>query len=430
MQYPLSTSRGNRRSGETSPGSSLPRWPCLLPSIVVGVAPLRNLTGEPEMQDLVEGFTDRLVADLFRHCRGFSLLWIADEQRCAGGRPPQNPPDVSYLVCGSIQRGSSQDTLRTNIRISDAATADYLWAGRQEFRLEDVTEIRTEITRQISRVLHILLLRTVSHRALIGSRTELGSKECLSRATTALRGRVQAKPTVEAQSWFLAALAGEPRNFEALMGVALTCQILVSEPWWGDPRATAAASDLGREAVSMALELEPGNPRARAVQGMLYSAAGQLQEASDAFSQALAMNHRYACAHAFAGYNAALLGRAWETLPAIERAMYLDRTNRHHSIWYFFGGFAELLLEHSEVAIALLRKSLELNSSFGPAQLFLTAALSLAGRHNEASSTAESFRQQCLEYPAHAFERLWLSRSTSTVYRGQVYPIFERISAL
>ena len=111
--------------------------------------------------------------------------------------------------------------------------------------------------------------------------------------------------------------------------------------------------------------------------------------------------------------------------------MDLERTSRrHNSIWYFFGGFAELMLEHTEVAIALLRKSLELNAGFGPAQLFLMAALSLTGRQKEAVSMAGSFRQQYPEYPANAFERLWLSRSTSPVYRAQVYPIFERISAL
>ncbi len=114
--------------------------------------------------------------------------------------------------------------------------------------------------------------------------------------------------------------------------------------------------------------------------------------------------------------------------------MHLDQTDRLHSrlhsVWFFFGGFAELLLGRTEAAIALLGKSLELNDSYGAAQLFLMAALSLTGRHSEAVSMAESFRQQYPEYPAHAFEQLWLSRSASPVYRAQMYPLFERISAL
>src|SRR4029077_12636880 len=138
-------------------------------------------------------------------------------------------------------------------------------------------------------------------------------------------------------------------------------------------------------------------------------AAGQLHEAADMFGEALELDDSLAAAHAFAGYNSALLGCAWETLPAVERAMRLDSSDRRHDVWYFFGGFAELLLGSTEAAISLLRKSLERNSGFGSAQLFLMAALSLTGRHTEAASMAESFRQQYPEYPAHAFEQHWLS---------------------
>ena len=110
--------------------------------------------------------------------------------------------------------------------------------------------------------------------------------------------------------------------------------------------------------------------------------------------------------------------------------MHLDSSDRRHSVWYFFSGFAELLLGRTEAAIALLGKSLERNPSYGSAQLSLMAALSLTGRHSEAISMAKLFRQQYSEYPAHAFEQLWLWRSTSPVYRAQAYRLFERISAL
>jgi len=163
---------------------------------------------------------------------------------------------------------------------------------------------------------------------------------------------------------------------------------------------------------------------------MLYSAAGQLEEAASAIRQALAMDEGLASAHGFGGYNAALLGNAGETLPAIERAMHLDPTDRRHSIWLFFGGFAELLVGQTEAAIALLQKSLERNATYGSAQLFMMVALSLMGRHQGARLIAESFRQQYHESPANAFERLWLSRSASPVYRAQVFPLFEKIQAL
>ena len=424
----MSPWRGTQLSGE--PGKSLPQWPCLLPSIAVAVAPLRNLTGDSQQQTLVEGFTDRLVVDLYRHCRGFSFAWLASERRWTANLAPPNPSELKYLVSGSVQPGGLQGMLRVNIWILDAVTTDYLWAGRQEFRPEHLAPIQTEITRQISRVLHILLLHEASRRAAITSDAALGVRECLARAQAALKGELRAEFSAEAQQWFLAALARDPRNVEALVGLARTCQYLVSNPWWGDPRAAAAASDLGHEALAIALELEPGHALAKCIQGMLYSAAGRLQEAAHAFVQALAMDDGEAGAHGIGGYNAALLGRAWETLRAMERAMHLDQTDRRHSIFLFYGGFAELLLGRTEAAIALLCQSLKRNPSYGSAQLFLMAALSLTGLHGEAAWMAESFRQQYSESPASAFEQLWLLRSDSPVYCAQVYPLFENIRAL
>ncbi len=420
--------RGERLA-VTASGSARLTWPCLLSGIGVAVAPLRNLTGDPEQQYVVEAFTDDLVTDLLRHGRGLSLKPIADEREILGQFPGEAERGFEYVVTGSAQR-SGPGMLRVNMRITDAATAEYLWAGRHEFRPEDLAPIQTKITRRISRELHVLLLQEASRRASVTSGAEIGINECLSRAKTALRGEMRAEHTAEAQQWFLSTLARDPRNVGALTGLALTCQHLVTNPWWGDSRAAAAASDLGREAVAIALELAPGHALAKCTQGMLYSVAGQLDQAARAFEQALAMDQGLASALGWAGYNAALLGRAEETLLAIERAMSLDRTDRKHGIWFFFAGFAELLLGRADAAIELFHKSLERNPSYGCAQLFLMAALSLAGRPSEAARVAAAFREQYPEYPANAFEQLWLTRSAVTAYRAQVQPLFERIRSL
>jgi tetratricopeptide (TPR) repeat protein len=282
----------------------------------------------------------------------------------------------------------------------------------------------------------MLVLHEASRRASVTLDTEPGATEFLACANAILREELRADLSAEAQKWFLAAFARDARNVEALVGVACTCQFLVSNPWWGDPRATAAAADVGREAVATALELEPGNARAKYIQGMLYSAAGQLEEAASAFRQALAMDEALPSAHAFGGYNAALLGRAWETPQAIEQATDLNPTHAswgHHlrdSVLFFFGGFAQLLLGRRHEAVTLLQKSLGRNPTYGSAQLFLMAALSLTGRHSDATLMAESFRQLYAQSPANAFEQFWLSRSASPVYRAQVYPLFESIRGL
>jgi TolB-like protein len=401
-------------------------WPCLLSSIAVGVAPLRNLTGDAGQENLLDAFTSDLAAELTRHGRGFSLRPLAKEPANRVERPE---PDVKYLVTGSAQR-ASPGALRINVRITDAATSEYLWARRFEFGADEGAPAQAMIIRRISRELHILLLQQEVGRVVceLGAGHEIN--ECLSCAATALEGELRPDLTAEAQRWYLAALADDPRNVEALVGLARTCQELVSNPWWGDPLAASVASDLGREVVAIALNLAPGAADAHCVQGMLYSAAGKLDEAALAFEQALAMDQGLAIAHGFAAYNAAFLGSAGSTLPAIERAMRLDRADRRHSIWFFFGGFAELLIGRTDASITLLRKSLERNRSYGSARMFLIAALSPNGQYREAAEAAASFRQQYPNGPAGACEQLWVSRSRSATYRAQILPVFETIRSL
>jgi DNA-binding SARP family transcriptional activator/TolB-like protein len=419
--------RADKPSPSPGSGAANRRWPILSSTIAVGIAPVRNLTGEPGHQYLVDALTDDLVTDLIEHGRGISFKTIAGEQ--AGNRAQLSDGGFDYLLSGSAQR-SAAGVLRVNMRIMHAATAEYRWAGRLEFRLDEVGPPQTEITRRISRQLHVLALQEASRRATAGWSREVGVNECLARAAAALSGKIAPEPTAEAQSWLLGALAHDPRNVEALTGLARSCQHLVSNPWWGDPRAVAASCDLGREVVALALDLAPGHADAHCIQGMLYSASARLEDAACAFERALAADPRLGIAHGFSGYNSAFLGHAEETLPAVERAMRLDQMERHHSIWYFFGGFAEMLTGRVEHALVLLDKSLQRNARYGCAQLFQMAALSLLGRRNEAARTAALFRQQYPEYPANAFERLWLSRSSSAAYRGQIRPIFDQIRSL
>ena len=98
-----------------------------------------------------------------------------------------------------------------------------------------------------------------------------------------------------------------------------------------------------------------------------------------------------------------------------------------HSIWFFFGGFGELLIGRTDASIALLRKSLERNSNYGSARMFRIAALSLSGQYHEAAEAAALFRQQYPGGPAGAIEQLWLLRSRSATYRAQILPVFDTI---
>jgi hypothetical protein len=110
--------------------------------------------------------------------------------------------------------------------------------------------------------------------------------------------------------------------------------------------------------------------------------------------------------------------------------MRLDPTDRRQSIFLFYGGFAELLLGRAEASLALLRRSLERNPTYGTAQLFMMAALLHLGHKSEAARAVTVFREQFPEARTSDFEQLWLARSTNPIYRAQIDPIFEKIRSL
>jgi adenylate cyclase len=404
-------------------------WPCLLPSIEVALVPLRNLSGDANQQYLLDAFTDDLVTDFVQDGFGLSLKRITHERAQLYNPAATAEPGVEYLIAGTLQQNIS-GTLRMDLQIRDAAGIGRGWVGRYEFSPEELGSVQVKITQRISQELHLLVLQQASRRAVGTFDREFGVDECLSRAMDAMNGSITPELTAEAQNWILAALATDARNAEALAGLALTCQHLVSNPWWSDQYAVPALSDLGRRAATIALDLAPGNAIARCIQGMLLSAAGRLEEAEQAEEQALATDPELGMARAFLGYNAAFLGHAEQTLPAVERAMQLDQTDRRYSIFFFFGGFAELLLGRSEAAMGLLRKSLERNPAYGSAQLLMMAALLQLGRNSEAARAAADFRGQFPTARTSDFEQLWVARSTNPVYRAQANPIFQRMRSL
>ncbi|HJY48463.1 MAG TPA: hypothetical protein VJ349_07505, partial [Stellaceae bacterium] len=77
----------------------------------------------------MDAFTSNLAADLTHHGRGFSLRRLAKEPASPTEQPES---EVKYFVTGSAQRGTP-GVLRINVRITDAATSEYLWARRFEF---------------------------------------------------------------------------------------------------------------------------------------------------------------------------------------------------------------------------------------------------------------------------------------------------------
>jgi tetratricopeptide (TPR) repeat protein len=139
--------------------------------------------------------------------------------------------------------------------------------------------------------------------------------------------------SAEAQRWYLTALASDPRNVEALTGLAITCQHLVSNPWWAEPRVVATASDLGREAAAIALFFG----------GFAELLRGRTETSISLLRKSLERNPSYGSAHLFLAAALSTIGQKKEATEAAARFRGLypqHRTRAFEQLWLSRSGSA------------------------------------------------------------------------------------------
>jgi DNA-binding SARP family transcriptional activator/TolB-like protein len=418
-----------RPSSAFSPERPSARWSYLAPKLVLGIEPIRRLGDDSAPKLIAERFDEDLVIDLFAG---------ADNLEIVRGRDPGNPlpalvraelPEVDYVVSASVQ-SAPNDQIRLNVFLTEANTGALRWVCRFERNVLSLPCEQTDLTREIAGDIQFAILADAARKSLDGGAGIPQLDECLARGKSALGERSTPAATNEAQRWLLGAVGHYRQSVEALAILARTCHHVASQPGWADSTTSRTALDIGRRAAAKALQISPGHAEAECFKGMLCSSAGELETASAAFDRAVQADCSLAIAHAFGGYNAAFLGRAEETLQAVERAIQIGGEDRRRSVWWFFAGFAELLLGRPWAAVSFLEKSLNGNPGYGTAQLFLAAAFRACGKRKEAESVMASFKANFAGYKQDAFTAQWLSRSRSSVYRAQISPLVEELRQL
>ena len=434
IKGPEFAKRADRQPGQlsavTSPkvGPAPRTWPHLAPKLVVGLEPICNLTGDQSRDLVAERMTEDLVTDLLRGVGG--LVIVRDNR---GGSFASllhaARPEINYILTATAQPAGNK-RLRINVHLTEVETAAVRWGHRFEHDIELLSVEQTRLTEEIARSVQLALVVESVRRSLSNDEELPTLDDYLARARAALGGQSTPITTNDAQRWLLGALAVDAHNVDALTTLARTCHHVASQPGWSDDTVSRTAFEIGRKAAASALEIAPANADAHCFLGMLYSTCGDLEMAREALDRAILADPDVAIAHAFGGYNAAFLGEADKTLPAVERAMQIGGEDRRQAVWWFFAGFAELLLGRSETAISFLTRSLDRNPGYGSAQLFLAAALQQSGRVTEAEQTIAAFRRNFQGYQQGDFIAQWLSRSRSAVYRVQIDPVFEQLREL
>ena len=190
----------------------------------------------------------------------------------------------------------------------------------------------------------------------------------------------------EARGFFERALALDPRNVDATVGVA-GVDLAMGAAHLADDRA-AFLSAAEANAIR-ALSFIPDHAEAHLILGHVNILANRAAQGIAECEQALMINRNLASAHSLIGFAKYCMGRAVETESHVKEAVRLSPRDINAYWWMFCVGLAKMQLGAYAEAAHWLRRSVEANRNFPSVQFHLASALALSGSLDPAHTAVQ-----------------------------------------
>ena len=369
--------REDRRAGEPAGA-----WP------TVSCAPFENLTGDPESNHIALGMATELAMELARF-QDLRVLLEPPGQPAAGSPGP----GARFTISGTVQQDGER--LRVAVRLVDNTTGIQLWSDVHRSPLEaaSLVAFQEEVARAVAGTLSCedgVIARTLSteskrkppgrmqtYDAILRyyEYDQTYSSESFARALPALERAVAVEPDC-CQVWsMLGRLYGNIHSLDI--------------PGFDDPLEKAVRY------AEKAVQLNPGDQRARAILSYVRLLADELPAAREEADRALALNPSSLLFLDVIGYLLTLQGD-WERGPRmIRKAMVSNPYYKpivHYALW--------LDLVRQEDDEAAYRQALKLRR---PAifwdSLARAATLGLLGRGSEGGQAADELLRLRPDFP-------------------------------
>jgi TolB-like protein/class 3 adenylate cyclase/Flp pilus assembly protein TadD len=366
--------------GSTTPSSlSAPR-------LSMVVLPFANIGGDPEQDYFVDGVTESLTTDLSRINGSFVIgrhTAFTFKGKAVDLKQIGRELNVRYVLEGSVQRGCNR--LRVNVQLIDAETGKHLWAERFDKPVADLFDMQDEIVSRLANTLNTQLVEAEARRAERSLHPD--AMDLIFQGMACLNKGRTSEYLAQSRSFFERALALDPKNVEALVGLAVVDAAAVGMALTVERAARLAAAET---ALIKALSLAPQHARAHWLLGNIKMFTNRAAQGIAECEQALALDRNLANAHAYIGRAKYLLGRGEETEAHVQEALRLSPRDTEAFVWMMFAGFAKLQLGADQEAVARFRRSVEINRNHPRAHIYLATALAHLGQLDEARSAAQA----------------------------------------
>ena len=369
--YRLHGHLGNHRlqSAPTQSGSA--KMQAALPNSVAAL-PFTSPSSDKEQSYLAEGLTEEIIVELAR----FKKLHVASRSACFAFSGARADPTriaktlaVKYVLDGQVQRRDGR--LRLGLHLTNGETGIEVWADRMTRPFENVFDLMDDVTKQVAAT----ILGRVESDAIESARRKppgnMTAYDFMLRGLEYHRlGCVTTENSRKAVYWFDKAIEADP-NY----GPAYAWRICASS-WLPEFNFETEEHYIDR-----ALELDPNNPEAQRIMGVVQMFKGDINAARYHHQRAMELSPSDAyilarCA-AFYSFN----GEPDIALQVLKKATNLDPLL---PVWCVEEkGIAYFALGEFEKSLAALN---ELPFQSSRSRVYQCAALMALGRKDDAKT--------------------------------------------
>jgi TolB-like protein len=183
------------------------------------VLPFANLSGDPEQGYFVDGVTESLTTDLSRISGSFVIgrhTAFTYKGRAVDLKQIGRELNIRYVLEGSVQRSAKR--LRVNVQLIDAGTGNHLWAERFDKPVADLFDMQDEIVSRLANTLNAQLIEAEARRAERSLHPD--AMDLYFQGMAWFNKGAIPEHMAQARGFFERALVLDPKNVEALVGMA------------------------------------------------------------------------------------------------------------------------------------------------------------------------------------------------------------------
>ena len=352
----------------------------------LAVLPFVNATSDPNNEYLSDGLTESLISTLSQ-LPDLKVMARSSVFRFKGNQEDLQKIgqqlQVSAVLMGRItQRG---DEVGVQADLVNTADGSELWGSHYERKTADITQVQSDITRDLSRRLRVQLTGEQQKRLGTAGTTNPEAYRLYLEGRQLWYGRT-AEGLKKSIDLFQQAIAADPNYALAYTGLGDTYSVI---PSYGAGINSRQAGLLADEATRKALELDDSVPEAHTARANALTFALKWGEAEKEYRRAMELNPNSAAAHYFYAFTFLVPEKRFdEAIEEFRLALSLDPLSPIMNTNY-----ATTLMDAHRYpeSLAQFTKTLERDPNFGPAHHKLAQLYAVTGDFGNAVKELETF---------------------------------------